>query len=243
MIPSRVERARASHQLVEHRARREEVAAAVHDLASHLLRRHVFGGAHHHPRARDVAHGEAGHAEVHDLDPALPGEEDVGGLDVAVDDPDLVGVGQAFEHGDHDRDLALEAEGRSGPHRVEEVVPAEELHRDVGRAVGVVAEVEDGHHVGVHHARDRARFALEAVLLLRVARDLGQHHLEGDVRSRSGSRAWYTTPMAPGPRRPRISYLPTRGGKSGAMASGCGSGETSSGSELKPVNSTEGRWH
>jgi hypothetical protein len=179
--PVRVERARAAHQLVEHRARGEEVAAAVHHLAAHLLRRHVFGGAHHHPRPRDVAHREAGDAEVHDLDAAFPGEEHVGGLDVAVDDPDLVRVGQALQHGDHDADLALEAEGRGGPHHVEEVVPAEELHRDVGRPVGVVAEIEDGHHVGVHHARDRARLALEAVLLLGVARDLGQHHLEGDV--------------------------------------------------------------
>jgi hypothetical protein len=133
------------------------------------------------PGARDVAHGKAGHAEVHDLDPALVGEEDVGGLDVTVHDPDLVRVGQAFEHGDHDRDLALQAEGRGGPHHVEEVVAAEELHRDVGRAVGVVAEVEHRHHVRMHHARDRARLALEAVLLLRIARDLGQHHLEGDV--------------------------------------------------------------
>src|SRR6185436_11567861 len=101
--------------------------------------------------------------------------------DVAVHDPDLVRVGEAVEHGDHDRDLALEAEGRGRPHHVEEVVPAEELHRDVGRAVGVVAEVEHRDHVGVHHARDRSRLALEAVLLLRVARDLRQHHLEGDV--------------------------------------------------------------
>ena len=176
-----VEWARAAHQLVEHGRGAEEVAAPVDDLAPHLLGRHVLRRPHHHARARDVAHGEAGHAEVHDLHPALPREEDVGGLDVAVHDAHLVRVGEALEDGGDDGDLALEAQGRRGAHGLEEVVPAEELHGDVGRAVGVVAEVEDGDHVGMHHARDGARLALEAVLLLRVPRDLGEHHLEGDV--------------------------------------------------------------
>jgi len=36
--------------------------------------------------------------------------------------PDLVGVGEPFQHRHHDRYLALQAERRRGPHDVEQVV-------------------------------------------------------------------------------------------------------------------------
>ena len=62
-----------------------------------------------------------------------------------------------------------------------EVLPPQQLHHDVGRAVGVVAEVEDRHHGGVAEPCDRPGLALEALLVLRIARRLGQHHLERDL--------------------------------------------------------------
>ena len=83
-------------------------------------------------------------------------------------------------------DLALEGHGRRRAHRLLEVHALQELHRDEGRAVGVVPEVEDVHHVGVGHPRDGLGLALEALLQLGVVGDAGDHHLEGDVALEDG---------------------------------------------------------
>jgi hypothetical protein len=98
-----------------------------------------------------------------------------------VDDPRDVGAAQPVQHLEDDRDLPPKAERRPFPQRVLEVLSVEELHRDVGRPVRVVAEVEDRDHVRVDHPRDGLGLPLEAELPLRVLRDLGEHDLERDV--------------------------------------------------------------
>ena len=55
-----------------------------------------YGGGLGHG-GRGVGHG-AGDAEVHHLHVAVGGEHDVGRLDVAVDDPGPVAVGQRVQH-------------------------------------------------------------------------------------------------------------------------------------------------
>jgi hypothetical protein len=81
------ERRPAADHLVQHGAEAVEVRLG-RDLAAHrLLRRHVVHGADHHPRLRQprTVHGDR-EAEVADHRPAVLGEPDVAGLEVAVDD-------------------------------------------------------------------------------------------------------------------------------------------------------------
>ncbi len=182
----RVERPAAGRELEQHAADAEEVAAAVDLLPLHLLGRHVVGRPHHVAGAGHRRGGHVRHAEVHDLHRAVFLDEDVGGLDVAVDDARLVGVREPGQHLHDHRDLALERHRRRLAHGLLEVLALQELHRDEGRAVGVVAQVEDHHHVRVGHLGDRAGLALETGLQLGVVGDLGDHDLEGHVAVEHG---------------------------------------------------------
>ena len=108
--------------------------------------RHVADGADHEALAvsveslrqcRGVARihlGELGEAEVEDLDPPVLGHEEVGGLEVAVDDAPLVGGGEAA--GDLLRVIDGLA-GRQGPggEDLAERAALEELGDEVRSAV------------------------------------------------------------------------------------------------------------
>jgi len=150
-------------------------------LAPSLLRRHVVGCSEDDAGGGDGGGGEAGDAEVHDLHRAVLADEDVGGLDVTVDDAGLVGVGQPVQHLQDDRHLAVEGQRDPQAQRLEQVLPLEQLHGDVRRAVSVVPQVEDEDHVGVHELGHRPRLPLEAVLLLGIGGELPEHDLERDV--------------------------------------------------------------
>ena len=109
---------RAGGHLVEHDAEGEQVGAGVEFLAARLLGRHVGDGAQWRAGAGEVlvvdgseaerdrlraggdARGDLGEAEVENLGVAARGDEDVGGLDVAVDD--ALGVGGVEGVGDFD---------------------------------------------------------------------------------------------------------------------------------------------
>jgi hypothetical protein len=106
----RLERALARHGLVEDAAEREDVRAVVDGLPLHLLRRHVADGSHHDPGARVLAGarrrdarflvrrsplGQLREPEVEHLREAVPRDHDVARLEVAVDDPRPVRLGDA----------------------------------------------------------------------------------------------------------------------------------------------------
>ena len=165
----------ARDHLVEHRAEGEQVRAAVRGLAAHLLGRHVVDGAQHRARRRqpgaraelhrDVGVGRgigldrAGQAEVQDLHPAVVGQEDVLGLEVAVDDALVVGGGQAA--GDLAAVLGGLARGqRALEQAVAQGLALEQLGHQEGRAL-LAAEIVDRQDVGVREGGDGLGLALE----------------------------------------------------------------------------------
>ena len=166
------ERAAREH-LGEDDARGEEVDAVVDGLPHELLGGHVpelaavLPGDHHglEARAGDRARGGGGaraglegDAEVAELHVARHREEDVGGGDVAVDEPVAVGAAEAVDVRDAREELAHDVarEGRlHAAHGVLEraldapqVDAVDVLQDDVGLGV-VVPGVHDGDDVGV----------------------------------------------------------------------------------------------
>ena len=127
-----------------------------------------------------------GQSEVQHLDPALVGEEDVLGLEVAVDDPFLVrgreGVAdlEPVVHG-----LARRRRTRDQPRA--QGLAFEQLHGRVGHAF-LAAEVEDGQDARVGEGGHRLGFALEAREGFAVLRHAGRT-LTATVRSSRLSRA------------------------------------------------------
>jgi hypothetical protein len=89
----------AGEQLVGDDAHRVEVTAVVDLHAERLLGRHIAGRAHEHAGGGELAVGLLlGDAEVRELHQALARHEQVGRLDVAVDDPLVMGVAEPGEH-------------------------------------------------------------------------------------------------------------------------------------------------
>jgi hypothetical protein len=132
-------------QLVEDHANREHVAASVEGLAAHLLRAHVVDGPDHHAGLREprVAAEELGDPEVHDLGGAVIEQPDVAGLDVAMDDPALVRVGEPAADLDHDVELLRERERLVRAKERLEVDAREHLHGDEGDAPVLAELVND----------------------------------------------------------------------------------------------------
>ena len=112
------ERRAAGAHRVQHAAEAEQVGAVVERLALRLLRGHVHRRAGDDPALRQAGVvGGAGQAEVGDLHPLLRPvlQQDVRRLDVAVDQPLLVGRGQPL--GDLPRRSRSTSGTSSGPVR------------------------------------------------------------------------------------------------------------------------------
>ena len=99
-------RASTREHLVEHTAEGEDIGAGVDWVAAQLLGRHVAHGAEEGAGGGVAGEGggfvlvgdlgleDLGEPEVEDLDPVVGGEEDVVGLEIAVDDVAAVGGGE-----------------------------------------------------------------------------------------------------------------------------------------------------
>ena len=189
--------------LVEDDAQREDVAAPVELLAAGLFGAHVAERAH--DRAGDgldaaagqgpgeidgqgglVGDGldELGQAEVEELGVAVPGDHDVVGLDVAVEDAGVVGLGQALGDLDGDLDRAHEVELAVGDDPADG--PAVDiLHGDEQVAVDLVDVVDlgDGR---MRDGRGRAGLEEEPAPAFGVGHQAGADHLEGDQAVETG---------------------------------------------------------
>ena len=105
------ERQHSGAHLVQNHAKREQIRAGIQFPGERLLGRHVCRGSHGNSRPRQlrstdsgcrigrqrgrfssrVTRGQLGQAKVEDFGVATPGEKDVRGLDVAVDDARCMG--------------------------------------------------------------------------------------------------------------------------------------------------------
>ena len=166
-----IERRRAGQQLVEDHAQGVDVGTGVdiHRRRVGLLRRHVSRSADDRAGVGEALLGELefgrfGDAEVDDLrrGPAVDlGDQDVGGLQIAVDDPLLVGVLDRLADGHEQL--------QPGPHR-EPLLVAElgdrnaldQLHHKEGLAGRGGAAVVNAGDVGVIHQGQRLAFGVEA---------------------------------------------------------------------------------
>jgi hypothetical protein len=182
---------------VEDAAQGEEVAARVRLPALELLGRHVLegaeDGAHRGERRRQLlgrelaelgaarlrpARGvEFRQAEIEQLDAAL-GEEDVAGLEVAVDDPGRVRALERVGDLDPEPEDLLDRE-RPPLDALGERLALEELH-DQEVDLALPPDVVEGADVRVLERRDRLRLALEALAHLLGGREVLGQDLERD---------------------------------------------------------------
>ena len=154
---------------------------------SNLLGRHVSHRAHHGARLRVAGdRRRAGlfprggppdvlrQAEIEDLYVAVPGDEEILGLQVPVDDAPLMGGPETL------RDLLRVVRGLplgdwTRFQHLAQRLPLQKLHDGEGDAI-LVPEIEDREDVGMGQRRDRVRLALEARKELRISRHVpGQH--------------------------------------------------------------------
>ena len=156
------ERLAPRQELVQDDAEREDVAAAVHGRSGDLFRRHVVGRSQELAGRRQVRGGDLRDAEVGDLDLLVGRDDDVGRLDVAVDDPFAVGVVHRLRDlRDHVGDLVPGERGLLDQEALQGLA-LDVLHRDVGDLrVGVLADVVDRDDVGVREDAGGLRLANE----------------------------------------------------------------------------------
>ncbi len=173
----------AGEHLVKRHAERVQVSAVVH-LAQcfGLLGRHVIqrpsGNPHprHHRRAFFL---DLGQPEVADLDIPPFREEDVGGLDVSMDDIGLVRHLEGMEALLHDREGLARLHDALTLDQVAERSAAHILHHD--KQMGIdVAESIDIDDVRVLEPAEDACFRLEPPQKLLVCRHPGVHDLQRD---------------------------------------------------------------
>jgi len=174
---------------VEHEPERVEIGAAVQSLATHLFRRQVLGGAHHDVVAGQVVAGRCGEAlgdaEVGEQHPTIRCDQDVAGLDVAVDETGAMGRverrcdAHADVHGQIRAELLLLVE------QLAQALAVDELHHD--RLAPTLGDrVVDGDDVRVVQPGDGDGLAAEALGDHGVCRERRLEELDGDGARQQG---------------------------------------------------------
>lgn len=179
----------ARQHLVEEDSERVDVRAGVDGLGVGLLGAHITRGPKDRARLgeRELAVGveELGDAEVEDLDEVrlarALAEEDVLGLEIAVDDAATVGFFEASTHLDRDADREAWGDATVDREAVAKGAALEQLHREIEAAALGLAEVENGDGVWVLEPARGADLPEETLHRGLVAVGPVVHDLDGDV--------------------------------------------------------------
>ena len=124
-----------------------------------------------------------GNPEVGDLHPPVLGDQDVGGLDIAMDDAASVGGRDCASHvGGDTRRLARRQRAVSAQERGQ-VLAIDIVHDDVG-ARRIHPEVMHGHHVRAAERGHGARLKFKPGHEVRVTAVLGSEQLDGNIASK-----------------------------------------------------------
>lgn len=193
----------AGGHFVENDAERKEVGARVELLGANLFGGHIGDSAESAAGTGELGGsnclggegvggdgsgrgrgGNFGETEVEDFGAALAGNENVGGLDVAMDDALGVSGLQGVGDGGCDFEDGLKIHGARGD-GVFEGKAIEEFHGDEGFAV-FLADVIDGADVGVIESGGGLGFALEARKSLGIAGDVVGEEFKGDETMKAG---------------------------------------------------------
>ena len=156
------ERRPAGQHLVQHDAERVEVGARVDLAPQRLLGRHVLAGAEHAAGLGQAGLLQrAGDPEVGHADPAVVADQDVAGLQVAVDAAAGVGGGEAVRDLDRDREGIGDRDHALLPEPLPQIGAVDQLEHEVRPAVHL-APVEQLDGVRVRDPLEHARLAIEA---------------------------------------------------------------------------------
>ncbi len=195
----------AGRHFVEDRTEGKEVGARVDRLAAHLLGRHVGDGTDGGAGAGELLFGHGGRgvvtrhcgasdaaafrgllrqAEIENLCVVVGGDENIGRLDIAMDD--ALGVRRFEPFGDFDAQIEQQIERERLPtDPVLERLAFEALHRQE-RLAFVFADFVDRADIGMVERRSGLRFALEAFESAPVAGHVFGEELQGDETVQAG---------------------------------------------------------
>jgi len=201
---SPLERRAAGDAPVEDAAERVDVGGRERAASGQLLRRHARGRADHQTGPRVGVGGGLRDAEVQELDP-VGHQHDVAGLQVAVDDADLVhgfqGTGQL-----RTRQPRVVLDQRPLLQPVLQVQPGQQLgdqHRlEVAVPVLPLDVVEDGGHPRMRQPRQRQRLPPQLLTAGRVRGGPAVQQLHGDQPVQARVLRLPDDRTAAGPQRP-----------------------------------------
>ena len=161
-VAGQPERMRAGQQPVQHHAQLPEVGGGGDRRVVQLFRRGVFEGQRAVVGGGGVGAFELlGDAEIEQLDPAVAIDQQVGGLEVAMDHQVAMGETHRVQHLQEQHHALAQAE----PARIAPAVDGfaiDAFHHEVRFAIGADAAIEQGGDVGVLQAGQDLPFAQEA---------------------------------------------------------------------------------
>jgi len=176
----------ACEEEVEGAAEAVEISAGIGGTSvAGLFRGHEGGGPHDHAGLGELSSGgivggiEPGESHIKDFDDTGFVAEEIGGVDIAMDDALFVSMVERHESSEETIERGLERERTSMADELIEIGTGDEFGDEVVNSP-VFAGVEGGDDVGMVQACDGADFAIKAAEEFGVALDFGAEDLDGD---------------------------------------------------------------